>query len=161
MALRGSMQDFESRDIQDDDEVEITDLDPQDEVSNTSRPHMLLRFVRKIPISTNARAKLITLALLASVIVLLLLLQPLLPSIPRQVSNTTPVQATFSSQHSIAQLVGVDISSTNGFIWFKVSNGILIYVGPTSDGSHWHRCRLQQQSSNPGQGSQSIALVCP
>jgi high-affinity nickel permease len=68
------MQDFENKDAQ--DEVEITDLDLQGEVSGTSLPYILLRPLRKLCFSANIHAKLTILALLIGVIVLLFLLHP-------------------------------------------------------------------------------------
>jgi hypothetical protein len=119
------MLDLGSGNIQDDDEVEITDLDPQSDGSNTSLSLVLLRIVRKIPLFANTRARSTALALLTCVIVLLFLVQPGLPAIPRQASSTselarfkfTPVQSPLSS---------IGAPSANVVTWIKISNGTII-----------------------------------
>ena len=59
------MSDFDISNIQEEDYVEITDLDLQNDGTSTSFSLVLLRFVRKIPLFANTRARSTTLALLA------------------------------------------------------------------------------------------------
>ena len=87
------MSDFDISNVQDEDQVEITDLDPQNVGSGTSPSLVLLRFVRKIPFLANTRTKNTALALLICFFVLLFLVQPDLPSI--QASRTrVPAQSS-------------------------------------------------------------------
>ncbi len=134
------MQDFEKREMQDDG-VEITDLDPQSESSSTSLSLVLLRFVRKIPFLANTRAKNTALALLICVIALLFLVQPGMPSIPRQASST-PVLATTSSPMIRCLTSVVDIVVVDKETWFKAPYGIVL-VRQASDGSLlWQHLKL-------------------
>jgi hypothetical protein len=150
------MQDFESKDAQ--DEVEITDLDPQGEGSGISLPYILLRLVRKIRFSTITRAKLSMLALLIGVIVLLLLLQPALLSIPRQTMNN-PVPATPSSLPDRSLPSVVLVSATDAVTWIKAPDEIVL-MRRASDGTlTWQHCMLQQQSV-PGRESRLGPLIC-
>ncbi len=143
------MQDFENKDLQDEDEVEITDLDSQGEVSNTSLSHKVLRFVRKIRFPANTRAKLTMLALLIGVIVLLLLLQPALLSTPRQASST-PLPATSSSLSGRSLPSVVVVSATDEIVFtHRASDGTLT----------WRHCKLHQQFV-PGKESRPGPLNC-
>ena len=152
------MQDFENEDVQGEDEVEITDLDPQGEVQGTSLPYMLFRFLRKIRFSANTRAKLTMLALLIGVIVLLLLLQPALLSIPRQVSRT-PVPATPSSLPDRSLPSVVVVSAPDEVTWIKAHDEI-VFIHRASGGTlTWQHCKLQQQSV-PGQESRAVSFTC-
>jgi hypothetical protein len=117
------MQDFDVSNVQDDDGIEITDLDPPGESASTSPSLVLLRFARKIPFLANTRAKSTALSLLMCVIVLLFLVQPGLPSIPRQASNT-PVLAASSIEIVQSQPSIVIVSSVNGITWVKIYVGI-------------------------------------
>lgn len=152
------MQDFENKDLQDEGEVEITDLDSQGEVSNTSLSHKVLRFVRKIRFPANTRAKLPMLALLISVIVLLLLLQPALLSMPRQASST-PLPATSSSLSGRSLPSVVVVSATDEVTWIKAPDEI-VFTHRASDGTlTWRHCKLHQQFV-PGQESRPGPLNC-
>ena len=134
------MPDFDNSNIEDDDEVEITDLDPQSDGSNTSLSLVLLRFVRKIPLFANIRARSTALALLTCVIVLLFLVQPGLPAIPRQASSTsalarfkfTPVQSPLSS---------IGAPSASVVNWIKISNGTIIERQARFGVVVWHDCK--------------------
>jgi hypothetical protein len=119
------MPDFYTSNIQDDDEIEITDLDPQCDGSNTSLSLVLLRFVQKIPLFANTRARSTALALLTCVIMLLFLVQPGLPAIPRQASSTSAL-ARFNSTPVRSTLSMLNASSANVVTWIKISNGTII-----------------------------------
>ncbi len=152
------MQDFENKDVQDDDRVEITDLDPQGESSGTSLSLVLLRFVRKIPFLANTRAIDTTLALLICVIVLLFLVQPGMPSIPRQASST-PVLATTSSSPIRCQISVGGMAVANNEIWLRTPDGIVL-VRQASDGSLlWQYSKLQRVFVT-GQDSHPVLLIC-
>jgi hypothetical protein len=152
------MQDFENKDLQDEDEVRITDLDPQDEVSDTSLLYILLRRLRKIRFPANTRAKLTMLALLIGVIVLLLLLQPALLSMPRQASST-PLPATSSSLPGRSLPSVVVVSATDEVTWIKAPDDI-VFTHRASDGTlTWRHCKLHQQFV-PGQESRPGPLNC-
>jgi hypothetical protein len=134
------MPDFDTDNIQDDNEVEITDLDLQSDGSNTSLSLVLLRSVRKIPLFANTRARSTALALLTCVIVLLFLVQPGLPAIPRQASsplvlarfNFTPVQYPLSN---------IGAPSANVVTWVRISNGTIIERQARFGVVVWHDCK--------------------
>jgi hypothetical protein len=152
------MQDFENKDLQDKGEVEITDLNPQGEISNTPLSLKILSLVRKVHFSADTRAKLTMLALLIGVIVLLLLLQPALLSMPRQASST-PVLATPSSLPDKSLPSVVVVSATDEVTWIKAPDEIVL-IHRASDGTlTWRHCKLQQQFV-PGQESRPGPLNC-
>jgi hypothetical protein len=152
------MQDFENRDVQDEDGVEITDLDPQGESSSTSLSLVLLRFVRKTPFLANTRAIDTTLALLICVIVLLFLVQPGVPSIPRRASSA-PVLATASSSTIRCLTSVLRIVVANKETWYKAPDGIVL-VRQASDGSSlWQYFKLQRVFVT-GQDSHPVLQIC-
>src|SRR5260370_24729970 len=100
------MPDFDTSNIQDDDRVEITDLDLQNDGSSTSLSIVLLRFIRKIPLFANTSARSTALALLTCVLMLLFLVQPGLPHIPRQASSTSALATSYAVHvHSPLSLI--------------------------------------------------------
>ena len=133
------MSDFDISNIQDEDQVEITDLYPQDDGSSTSFSLQLLKFTRKIPLFANSRARSTTLALLACVFVLLFLIQPGLPSIQ---ALRTRVPAQSSSLPGQSPLFIVDGSSVKQVIWIKISNGVEIVRQAPAGVIVWHHCKL-------------------
>jgi hypothetical protein len=134
------MPDFDNSNIEDDDVVEITDLDPQSDSSSTSLSLVLLRFVRKIPLFANTRARSTALALLTCVIVLLFLVQPGLPAIPRQASRTS-VLARFNSTPVQSPLSILGAPSANVVTWIKISNGTIIERQARVGVVVWHDCK--------------------
>jgi hypothetical protein len=134
------MLDLGSGNIQDDDEVEITDLDPQSDGSNTSLSLVLLRFVRKKPLFANTRARSTALALLTCVIVLLFLVQPGLPAIPRQASSTSAL-ARFNSTPVQSPISIIGAPSASVVTWIKISNGTIIERQARFGVVVWHDCK--------------------
>ena len=136
------MLDFGSGNFQDDDEVEITDLDPQSEGSNTSLSLVLLRFVRKIPLFANTRTRSTALASLTCVLMLLFLVQPGLPDIPRQASSTSAL-ATSYAVHVQSSLSSIVTPPAKKVTWIKISNGIITEIQASPGTIVWHNCKVQ------------------
>ena len=136
------MSDFYTRNIQDDDSVEITDLDLQNDGSSTSLSIVLLRFIRKIPLFANTRAMSTALALLTCALMLLFLVQPGLPDIPRQVSSTSAL-ARFNSIPVQSSLSIIGAPPANKVTWIKISNGIIIEIQASPGTIVWHNCKVQ------------------
>ncbi len=134
------MLDFYNSNIQDDDVVEITDLDPQNDGSNTSLSFVLLRFVRKIPFFANTRARSTALALLTCVVMLLFMVQPVLPDTPRQASSTSVLAASYALDIQ-SPLSSIVAPSANVVIWIKISNGTVIERQARFGVVVWHDCK--------------------
>ena len=133
------MQDFDTSDVLDDDEVEISDLDSVSERSSSALLLVLLKFVRKIPFLVNTRAKNTALSLLLCGIALLFLLQPDLTS---SQASRTRVPATTSSLLVEFPSFIVDASSPTEVTWIKISNGDAIVRQAPAGVIIWHHCKL-------------------
>jgi hypothetical protein len=133
------MSDFDISNIQDEDQVEITDLEPQDDGSSASLSFVLLKFTRKAPLFANTRARSTTLALLACVFMLLFLVQPGLPSM-QALRTRVPFQS--SPLPGQSPLFIVDGSSVKQITWIKVSNGVEIVRQAPAGVMVWHHCKL-------------------
>ncbi len=133
------MEDFGISDIQDDDKVEITDLDPQNDDSSTSPSLVLLRFVRRIPFLANTRTKNTALALLICGFALLFLVQPDLTSIQ---ALRTQIPAQSSSLLVRSPMFIVAGSSVKQVTWIKISNGVEIVQQAPVGIVVWHHCKL-------------------
>ena len=136
------MPDFDTSNTQDDDRVEITDLDLQNDGSGTSLSIVLLRFIRKIPLVANTSARSTALALLTCVLMLLFLVQPGLPDIPRQASSTSAL-ARFNFTPVQSPLSSIDAPSATKVTWIKISNGIIIEIQASPGTIVWHNCKVQ------------------
>jgi len=136
------MPDFDTSNIQDDDRVEITDLDPQSEGSNTSLSLVLLRFVRKIPLFANTRTRSTALALLTCVLMLLFLVQPGLPDIPRQASSTSALATSYAVDVQ-SSLSSIGTPPAKKVTWIKISNGIITEIQASPGTIVWHNCKVQ------------------
>ncbi len=135
------MPDFDTSNIQDDDRVEITDLDLQNDGSSTSLSIVLLRFIRKIPLFPNTRTRSTALALLTCVLMLLFLVQPGLPDIPRQASSTSALATSYAVDvQSRLSIIGTT-PSANKVTWIKISNGIIIEIQASPGTIVWQHCK--------------------
>ena len=149
------MQDFENIDAWgDEDEIEITDLDPQGEGFRASLP---LSFLLKIHFPAHTRARLMTIAMLLGAIVLVLLIQPPSLSVSRQASSNH-VPTTPSSEHVIFISTEVYTASEITLVNSSVDT---VVVSQASDGTmQWHHCSLQKQLFAPRGVLRKEILVC-
>ncbi|MGZ3608676.1 MAG: hypothetical protein ACXVDN_10810 [Ktedonobacteraceae bacterium] len=69
------MSDYSISHIPDEDQVEITDLDPHDGGSGASLSIVLLKLVRKVPLFANTRARYTMLVWMVCMLMLLFLVQ--------------------------------------------------------------------------------------
>ncbi|HEX6109753.1 MAG TPA: hypothetical protein VFZ02_10120 [Ktedonobacteraceae bacterium] len=136
------MPDFDTRNILDDDRVEITDLDLQNDGSSTSISIVLLRFIRKIPLFANTRARSTALALLTCVLMLLFLVQPGLPDIPRQASSTSALATSYAVDVQ-SPLSNIGAPPANKVTWIKISNGKVIEIQASPGTIVWNNCKVQ------------------
>ncbi len=140
------MSDFDISNIQDGDYVEITDLDLQYDGTSTSFALVLLRFVRKIPLFANTRARSTTLALLACAVMLLFLVQPGLPDIPRQAPRTSALATSYAVDvQSPLSIIGTP--SAHNVTWVRISKGKVIIIQVSTGTMVWHHCRVQRWST--------------
>ena len=135
------MSDFDTSNIADEDQVEITDLDPQDEDdgSSASLSFVLLKHARKAPLFANTRARSTTLALLICVFVLLFLVQPDLPSI-QALRTRAPAQSSSLPGQSPLFIIGG--SPVKQVTWIKISNGFEIVRQAPAGVIVWYHCKL-------------------
>jgi hypothetical protein len=147
------MQYFDTSDVLDDDEVEISDLDSVSERSSSS---LLLKFVRKIPFLVNTRAKNTALSLLLCGIALLFLLQADLTS---SQASRTRVPATTSSLLVESPAFIVDGSSPREVTWIKISNGVEIVRQAPAGVIIWHHCKLLMWHI-PRKYSRPTVVIC-
>ena len=140
------MSDYDISNIQDEDYVEISDLDLQNDGTSTSFSLVLLRFVRKIPLCANIRARSTTLALLACAVMLLFLVQPGLPDIPRQAPRTSALATSYAVDvRSPLSIIGTP--SAHNVTWVRISKGKVIIIQVSTGTMVWHHCRVQRWST--------------
>ncbi len=150
------MQDFDTIDVLNDDEVEITDLDQHSESSSTSPSLVLLKFVRKIPFLANTRAKNTALSLLICGFALLFLVQPDLTS---SQASRIRVPATSSSLLVQSPSFIVEGSSPEQVIWIKISNGVETVRQAPAGVIVWHHCKLLNLHVPP-KYQRPIVVIC-
>ncbi len=136
------MPDIDNSNIQDDDQVEISDLDSQNDGFSSSLSLVLLRSIRKIPLFASTRARSTALALLTCTILLLFLVQPGLPDISRQASSASAL-STSSAVDVQSPLPIIGAHSANKVTWIKISNGIIIEIQASPGTIVWHGCKVQ------------------
>jgi hypothetical protein len=136
------MSDFDISNIQDEDEIEITDLDPQDDGFSGSLSLVLLKLARKTPLFANTRTRSTMLACLACGILLLFLVQPGLPDLPGQ----TPGSSAQSTFYSVDPQYPLTIRRTTPALtvtWIRISHGKEIVVQANPGKVVWHHCKVQ------------------
>ena len=146
------MSDYSISHIPDEDQVEITDLDPHEGESDASLSLVLLKLARKVPLFANTQARFTTLAWLACVIMLLFLIQPGLPDVPRQ----TTVRSARDLQYPLAVYSAI---STHNVTWFRMSNGKIIAIPAGAERVMWHHCKVQRWFSPPKYAHPTV-VVC-
>ena len=151
------MPDFDINNIQDNDKVEITDLDPQNDGSSASLSLVLLKFARKIPLFASTRARSTTLALLACAFMLLFLVQPGVPNIPGQPPITSEL-ASSSAEDIQSLLSTTGRPSTQNVTWIKTSFGKVIVIQVNTGTVGWHRCKVQHRSTTPNYAHLTVVI---
>ena len=149
------MPDFDIGNIQDEDQVEITDLDPQNDGFSGSLSLVLLKLARKTPLA-NTRARSTMLACLACLIMLLFLVQPDLTAIQ---ALRTLVPAQSSSQLVRSPMLIVAGSSVKQVTWIKISNGVEIVRQAPVGIIIWHHCKMLHWHI-PRKYPRPIVVIC-
>lgn len=151
------MPDFYNSNLQDEDEVEITDLDSQNDGSSASLSLGLLKLIRKIPLFVNSRTRSTAMTLLTCVIMLLFLVQPGLPDIPRQASSTS-VLARFNSTpvHSPLSIIGTP--SAKEVTWIRISNVKVVFLKLRDGTMGWHHCIVQHSFTLPNYAHPTVVI---
>jgi hypothetical protein len=152
------MPDYDTSNMQDVDQVEITDLDSQNDGFSSSLSLVLLRSVRKIPLFANTRARSTALALLACTILLLFLVQPGLPDISRQASSASALSTT-SALDVQSPLPIIGAQSPNKVTWIKISNGSIVEIQASPGTIVWHNCKVQHWFI-PHKYMHSTVVIC-
>ena len=152
------MSDFDISNIQDEDQVEITDLDPHNDGPSTSVSLVLLKLARKTSLFTNTRTRSTTLALLTCVIMLLFLVQPGLPDVRRQTPGTSAQTTSYAVdlQYTLA-IKGTP--SAHKVTWINVSNGKVIVIQAGPGRIVWHHCKVQRWFTPP-KYAHPIVVIC-
>jgi len=149
------MPDFDIGNVQDEDQVEITDLDPQDDGFSGSLSIVLLKLARKTPF-VNTRDRSTMLAWLACLIMLLFLVQPDLTSIQ---ASRTQVPAQFSSLLVRSPMFIVAGSSVKQVTWIKISNEVEIVRQAPVGIIVWHYCKMLHWHI-PRKNPRPIVIIC-
>jgi hypothetical protein len=152
------MEDFGISNIQDDDKVEITDLDPQNDGFSTSLSLVLLRLAQKIPLFADTRARSTSLALLACAFMLLSLVQPGSPDVPGRTSRTSALATSYAVDVQ-SQLHITDAPPAHNVTWNRISNGKVIVIQASAGTTAWHQCKVQRWSTPP-RYSHPIVVIC-
>lgn len=151
------VSDFDISNLQDEDQVEITDLDPQTYGSGSSLSLVLLKLARKTPLFANTRARSSTLALLACVIMLLFLVQPVSPDVRRQ----TPGASTQTTSYAVDLQYPLAIKGTTSaynVTWIRVSNGKVIVIQAAPGRIVWHHCKVKRWFTPPKYAHPTVVI---
>jgi hypothetical protein len=152
------MSDFDISYVQDEDEIEITDLDPQNNVFSGSLPLVFLKLARKTPLFANIRTRSTMLAWLACVIMLLFLVQSGLHIVQRQTSSSTAQTSSYSinPQYPLA-IKGT--TPAHSVTWIRISHGKVIAIQANSGKVVWHHCKVQQWHTPP-KYAHPLVFIC-
>jgi hypothetical protein len=151
------MPDFDTSNIQDEDQVEITDLDPQTDGSSNSSSFVLLGLARKIPLFASTRARSTTLALLVCAFMLLFLVQPGSPNVPGQTPRTSELASSYALDVQ-SPLSKIGTPSTLNVTWIKTSFGKVIVIQVNTGTVGWHRCKVQHRSTAPNYSHLTVVI---
>lgn len=146
------MSDFDISNILDEDQVEITDLEPSSCGSSASLSLVLLKFVRKVPLFSNTRVRITMLAWLACVIMLLFLIQPGVPDVP----GSTQVNSARDLQYPLAIF---SANSAHNVTFFRISNGKIIVIQAAAGSVVGHHCKIQPWFAPPKYAHPTV-VVC-
>jgi hypothetical protein len=145
------MSDFGISNVSDEDQVEITDLDPQIDGSSDSVSLVLLRLARKIPLFANTRARITMLAWMVCLLMLLFMVQPGLPDVSRQTSR--------SSAHDLQYpLAIISATSSSNVTWVRISNGKVVVVQAGPGRIVWHHCKVQRWFAPPKYAHPTVVI---
>ena len=153
------MSDYDISNVQDEDAIEITDLDPQDDGFSGSLSLVLLKLARKTPLFANTQTRSTLLVCLACVIMLLFLVQPGLPDLPRQ-TQTSSEQSTSYSIDPRYPLTMRGTTSGHIVTWIRIYHGKEIVVQAISGTVVWHHCKIQRWYSPPKYAHPTV-VICP
>jgi hypothetical protein len=143
------MSDFDTSNIQGEDQVEITDLDPQDDDSSISLSLVILRLARKTSLFANTRARS---TMLACLIMLLFLVQPGLPGAQRQ----TPRSSAHDLQYPLAI---ISTTSIHDVILISLYKGKVIVIQAVPGKIVRHHCKIQHWFT-PTKYAHPLIILC-
>ena len=156
MQLRHIMSDFDIGNIQDLDQVEITDLDGQFAGFGDALSIRALRVVRRLPFMNDPRGRFIPLMYGMCAVVLLFMVQPGLPAM------TEPLA---TQAHELQYPVAIypftvqDTSPSQHVTWIRTSNGRIITLQSATGRIAWHHCKVQHWFAPP-KYTHTLILVC-
>jgi hypothetical protein len=141
------MSDFDISNIQDEGQVEITDLDPEVDDTSASVSILFLRFVRKLTLCKDPRDRFILLVYLTCAVIVLFMIEPDLPVMPKQTSGTSAQE--LHDPLAIYPFVIKDTSSAHTETWIRISNGQIIVIQAIPGKIGWHNCKVQRRYTPP------------
>ncbi len=150
--VRRIVSDFYISNMQDEDEIEIIDLEPQDNGSSASFPFVLLKLARKVPLFASSRSRFTMLAWLTCFCLLLFTVQPTLPDVPRQ----TRIASAQDSQYLPAI---ISTTSAHGVTRVRIANGQIIVIRAAPGRIVWHQCKVQRWFAPPKYAHPTV-VVC-
>ncbi len=141
------MSDFDISDIQDLDQVEITDLDGQVDGFGNAISTGLLRFTRSMPFINEPQGKFILLIYCMCIVALLFMIQPGLPAIPEQFAGTPSHELRYPL--AIYPFTIQDTSSAQNVTWIRISNGQIITLQIAPGKIAGYHCKVRHWFAPP------------
>ncbi len=156
--MRRAISDFDISNIQDLEQVEITDLDAQAEGFGDSVFICFLRIARSLPFINGPRGRFILLIYFMCVVMLLFMIQPGLPSMPEHLAGTSAHELQYPL--AVYPFTNKDTFSAQNVTWIRISNGqaIIVQAGPGK--IVWHHCKLQRLFVPPKYAHPTV-VICP
>lgn len=150
------MSDYDISNVQDEDQVEITDLDPQNDGFSSPLSLVLLKLARKTPLFANTRVRFTMLAWLACVILLLFLVQPFLPDVQRQTSRSSAQTTSYSIDPQYPLAKGTP--PVHNVTWIRISNGKVTVIQAVPGRIVWHHCKVKRWFAPPKYAHATVVL---
>ena len=141
------MPDFDTSNVQGEDQVEITDLDSEVDGSSASVSIFLLRFARKLTLFNDPQSRFTLIIYLMCAVMLLFMIQPGLPANPKQTSGTSVHELHYPL--AVYPFTIKNTSPAHNVTWIRISNGRVIVVQFTPGSNAWYNCKVQRSFSPP------------
>src|SRR5438876_7007559 len=141
------MQDFEDKDLPQDDEIEISDLDMPDERKQSSVIYRIMKRVRSIQISSRTRTRLFVLALLLGGSILAYPFIPFLHAKKNTVTTSYVASYITNSANLLTDQV-INVMPVNGVAYIFTENGTLS-AQQAGDGKQLWRTKVSITASQP------------
>ena len=155
--MRQVTSDIDISNMQDLNQVEITDLDAQADGFEDAASMRLLRFARSLPFINEPWGRCILLIYCLCVVAMLFMIQPELPAMTDQFVGTPAHELQYPL--AIYPFTIQDTSSAHTVTWIRISNGQIIPVQAGPGKIVWHHCSIKHWFAPPKYAHPTV-LVC-